>query len=163
PATIATAMATARLGGIHVPLRPSWGETALKHRLARVRPSVVVVDQANRAMLASLGLDARTVIASGPGYDGDTPVVRLSAGDPVPSVQPIDGAATALSLFPFDPASKNPPVNVVHRILTNLTPFVDDVIAAEASDDVVLSLGDPGSGFGLLTTGIAVLERGITR
>jgi acetyl-CoA synthetase len=155
PATIATAMATARLGATYVPLAGRWGKAVVAARLSGAM--VVVVDEAHRALVPA---GTTALVIAGAGLVGDPVVNDLRSLGPVPPVARV--VTPAALVHPWDADASDGPVAVGHDVVDSLDTFLREVLCAGPTD-LVLSTGDPSGGYGLVATGIVPLVCGIPR
>jgi acetyl-CoA synthetase len=159
-----------RSGLVYVPLFSGFGADALATRLRISQARTVVVNQRSKGLLdEALGL-----------LKADLPVVTVtsrneglrrgerdfwheleSSAPDAPDVH-TKATETATLMFTSGTASEPKACLLPHAALVGLLPFVRHSMAID-SQDLLFATSDPSWGYGLYTTGCAVMALGITR
>lgn len=166
PASFCVALATWWLGGVYVPLFSGFGGEGLRVRLADSGPTVVVTDPGSRANLTAvqdtLG-QVEVLVVGGAGEPGDA-VLTEQLSRPVTVPDLADTGLHDLSTIMYTSGTTGRPKGclIPHRAVVSLQPFVEHCLAM-APGEVLFSGADAGWSFGLFTTGLAPLARGVRR
>ena len=163
------AIAAWRSGLVYVPLFCGFGADALAYRLETSHAKMVVVDHEWRSSVHDaqeiLSSDLHVVTVAGPKGIG------LRAGDhsfwaEMAEAQPIAAPVTTLMHDPatllFTSGTTGQPKACVipHSGFISLIPYVDHALGLRKGD-LLFTTSDPGWAYGLYTTGIVPLARGI--
>lgn len=159
-----TALASWRIGAIYVPLFAGYGIQALADRVELADPRLVVADGASADMVtmvqAAVGRDVTvaftTPAAGAGGYVTLDAVKEHPALEEVADTRPDDPAIVI-----FTSGTSGPPkmCSLPHSGWLATVPFLTKVLGLQ-DGDTILSLGDPGWSYGLLTTGFAAMALG---
>lgn len=169
PESFALPLAVWRLGAVYVPLFSGFGPDAAEVRLADCEAAALVVDAANAATAAVVAgrLPALWVLGVGEGVAGlegvevSEPELQARAGEPP---QPVATAATETATIMYTSGTSGPPKGCMlpHYGVVTLWPNVEHGLGA-APGEVLFATADAGWSYGLYTTGLAPISRGVTR
>jgi acetyl-CoA synthetase len=160
-----------RAGMVYVPLFCGFGPEAIAQRLGAAEVESVVVDAEWRdvveAALSMLGREIQVFTVAGPDGDGVRPGDRdfwseLAAEHPTTPMADTAGEDTAVIMFTSGTTSAPKKCLIPHTGALSLIPWFDHS-ASIGEDDILFTTTDPGWSFGLLTTGVVPMIRGVAR
>jgi acetyl-CoA synthetase len=167
PLVFATALAVWRLGAIYVPLFSGFAGEGLRSRLEDCAPVVAVTDGANRAALAAVQdcLPALQVLVGGGGdaEPGDASLETMIERHPdLPEVAATGLHEISTIMYTSGTTGKPKGCLIPHRAVVSLRPYIDHCLAVRPGE-VLFSGADAGWSFGLFTSGLAPMSRGVSR
>ena len=169
PESFALPLAVWRLGGIYVPLFSGFGPDAAHVRLADCEAGVLVVDAGNSATAAAVAsrLPGLRVLGVGEGVAGSDGVeesfedLRSRAGEP-PAPAATEAGETATIMYTSGTSGAPKGCMIAHYGIVTLWPNVEHALGT-TSGEVLFATADAGWSYGLYTTGLAPITRGVTR
>ena len=163
------ALAAWRSGLTYVPLFCGFGADALAYRLRASQAKLLVVDHQWRAgaqqALELLDADMDVVTVSGPQGRGIHAGDRSfwaeldTAGTSTPAVNTAADEAATL-LFTSGTTGQPKACVIPHSGFVSLIPYVDHALGLRVGD-LLFTTSDPGWAYGLYTTGLVPMSRGI--
>ncbi len=169
PESFALPLAVWRLGAVYVPLFSGFGPDAAHVRLADCEAGTLVVDADNTRTAAAVAarLPALRVLGVGEAVEGrdgvEVSVAELlpRAGDP-PAPVATEATETATIMYTSGTSGSPKGCMLAHYGAVTLWPNVEHALGASAGD-VLFATADAGWSYGLYTTGLAPITRGVTR
>lgn len=164
--SLVCALAAWRSGLVYVPLYCGFGSDALAYRIEVSRSGMVVADQRYRDVLdealARVPGDVH-VVTVGRGHQGDRSFweeIERAAPDGPEADTTVDEPATLMFTSGTTGAAKA--CVIPHGGLISLLPYAAHGLAA-GPGDLLFTTADPGWSYGLYTTGVAPMARGVPR
>lgn len=169
PESFALPLAVWRLGAIYVPLFSGFGPDAAEVRLADCEAGTLVVDAGNAATAATVAarLPGLRVLGVGEGMAG-LDGVEASFEQLLPRAgeapEPVATEATETATIMYTSGTSGAPKGcmLAHYGTVTLWANVEHALGT-AAGDVLFATADAGWSYGLYTTGLAPITRGVTR